>query len=774
LRAGLAQPNRAAVTGSTPIISSDRRGWITAATMLVLAWAAFAWPWIAGGVTIPWDAKLYYYPAIVDLAAGGSSWTGTMFSGLPAIADPASFHFTPTVRLFAALWGSPGATPSMRAVDVMQLAHLLFAGIGMLLLGRALGLAPAAATIGALVLMLGGPAAGRLQHTMMTISIAWLPWTLLALGGVVRQRSSFGPLRVLLLGLCAAALAVGRDQVAFLCAWAVFAVALGILVHRFASDPREGRRLFVRLAAAGMVTTALLVVPALLTAEFLGRGDRSAITFLDVGHASLQPFALLGLLTPDVFGALTPGSYWGPGRMAWMALSPTGFDWTDETVSHLYLGALVPVLLALGLATGGRPAWPVGAACAITVTAAVYMLGIHTPVFRALHELVPGVALFRRPADATFLFAFGVAALAAFAAQRAFAAAAPFRPNALGLLAVAAIIAAGVAATVWIGRWGGREAAVGAAAAWGVVWILASLAALRLARRRPAIVFLPVALLAVDLVWHGSARPFNAVPVEAVAPYTPGGIALADAIRDAAADGPGPGRAEIFGLGGDWQNAPRVHGIEQTLGYSPLRLAAYDRAVGSRQNAHEARRATTADFTGYGSPLARLLGIRVVATGAPIETILPPDAIVGLRPLGRVGPAWLYRTPAPLPRLMAVGGVVADGARIPDDPTTTVALARVPATLSGLPEFAAAPGTVVIEEWGPGRVDATAIFDRPGVLVVTEIAYPGWIATVNGEPAEILSANRLFMGVPLLPGRHAVALRHSPLSFQALRDRLGR
>lgn len=748
----------------------DARGWAAAAAVLVLAWSAFARPWITGAVTIPWDAKLYYYPAIVELARGGAApWTGAMFSGLPAIADPASFHFTPTVRLFAAFWPDP----SMRDVDVMQLAHLLLGGLGMLALGRALGLAPAAACVGALVAMLGGPAAGRLQHTMMTISIAWLPWTLLALVAVTRAGGRGAVLAVPALGVTAAVLAIGRDQVAFLAAWTVFVAALVSVVRRFLDDRRAAVRLLLRLAAAGTITVALLAVPALLTAEFLAQGDRGAIGFTEVGHASLQPLALLGLLVPDVFGALTPGAYWGPGRLPWMALSATGFDWTDETVSHLYNGALVPVLLGAALIARGRPGWRGAAALAVALAGGVYMLGAWTPLFRLAWEHWPGVALFRRPADATFLFAFGLAATAALAAQRVLVERAPLRilsPGALVVLSVA--VGTGVA-LAWIGRWGDRSADVALATLAAAGWTAAAVVAVSLARRRPALVALPVLLLAADLVWTGSARPMNAVPAAGVVPYTDVGRALAARIRDLAADGAGPGRAEIFGLGGDWQNAPRVHGIEQTLGYSPLRFVAYDRATGSRQNSHEARRTLTADLPGYDAPLARLLGIRVVATGAPIETILPASALAGLEPLGREGPAWLYRPPAPLPRAMAVGGAVLDPLAIPSDPERTVALGRRPPIVDGLPTEAAPPGTTAITAWGPGRVAVEADFGRPGLLLVNEIRHPGWVATVDGVPAEVLPANRLFMAVALAAGRHTVEVRFAPLSVRAIRARAG-
>ena len=55
---------------------------------------------------------------------------------------------------------------------------------------------------------------------------------------------------------------------------------------------------------------------------------------------------------------------------------------------------------------------------------------------------------------------------------------------------------------------------------------------------------------------------------------------------------------------------------------------------------------------------------------------------------------------------------------------------------------------------------------RGGLLVLGDAYYPGWEATVNGEPAEIVRANGLFRGVFVPEGRHEVAFRYRPLSIR--------
>lgn len=56
------------------------------------------------------------------------------------------------------------------------------------------------------------------------------------------------------------------------------------------------------------------------------------------------------------------------------------------------------------------------------------------------------------------------------------------------------------------------------------------------------------------------------------------------------------------------------------------------------------------------------------------------------------------------------------------------------------------------------RVQAVA----PGLLVIADAWYPGWRATVDGQPAEILRANLLYRAIELKPGEHEIVLEYAP------------
>ncbi|HEX9303005.1 MAG TPA: hypothetical protein VGA31_00995, partial [Thermoanaerobaculia bacterium] len=64
----------------------------------------------------------------------------------------------------------------------------------------------------------------------------------------------------------------------------------------------------------------------------------------------------------------------------------------------------------------------------------------------------------------------------------------------------------------------------------------------------------------------------------------------------------------------------------------------------------------------------------------------------------------------------------------------------------------------------PERVVAEMVTNAPGLLVVTELFYPGWIAEEAGRRLEILRADGYFRAVALPAGSHRVTFRYRPVS----------
>jgi len=81
------------------------------------------------------------------------------------------------------------------------------------------------------------------------------------------------------------------------------------------------------------------------------------------------------------------------------------------------------------------------------------------------------------------------------------------------------------------------------------------------------------------------------------------------------------------------------------------------------------------------------------------------------------------------------------------------------------PPLRGRPARIVVDE--EAVVEIEARLDAPGVLILADSFYRGWVATVDGTPVEILPANHLFRAVVLPEGRHRVRFEYDPWSLKA-------
>jgi hypothetical protein len=74
-------------------------------------------------------------------------------------------------------------------------------------------------------------------------------------------------------------------------------------------------------------------------------------------------------------------------------------------------------------------------------------------------------------------------------------------------------------------------------------------------------------------------------------------------------------------------------------------------------------------------------------------------------------------------------------------------------------------GTVTLLSETPSEQRWEVQSEAPGWLVVRDLYWPGWKATVEGASAEVLPADGLFRAVAVRAGSHEVRFRYRPLSF---------
>ena len=177
--------------------------------------------------------------------------------------------------------------------------------------------------------------------------------------------------------------------------------------------------------------------------------------------------------------------------------------------------------------------------------------------------------------------------------------------------------------------------------------------------------------------------------------------------------------------------------------------------------------------------LLDLLGVRYLLQPAdapldsegwtPVLTDEAPEAyqvILGGRHV--LPPFRLYENPAAFPRPF----VVADAQPLPDqrDILRTVSATdfRRVVLLEGHPGGTVGGREIFrpaeVADYQPNRVEIRA--DGPGFLVLADIAYPGWSATVDEQPVPVYRADYLFRAVELPAGPHEVVFRFVPVSYQ--------
>jgi hypothetical protein len=229
-----------------------------------------------------------------------------------------------------------------------------------------------------------------------------------------------------------------------------------------------------------------------------------------------------------------------------------------------------------------------------------------------------------------------------------------------------------------------------------------------------------------------------------------------------------------------------VLGLEDTLGYNPLRISDYERAVGPGENAVDPNlRSFPNTFRGYRCRLASLLGLEYLVIDRPAER-LPRHfpQLTGAKLLYGSGKMWIYHLHTSTPRVYVASRVVPvesevilDQEELPEfdrvnealiDRESTPALERDYAAPLG--DGAAPPNrsSAQITAYQRNRVSIDVETERPGVLVLHDIFYPGWEVTVDGQPRPVLQANLLFRGVEVEAGRHRVEFTFRPLSLTNL------
>jgi hypothetical protein len=757
--------------------------------VFALAFLLPTWPWLSGAVTIPWDAKSQFFPPVQFLATSIAHgewpwWTPNVFAGWPEISDPQSLLFSPLHVLLAAF----NSAITLRAFDAVTFAYLFLGGVGIILFFRDRGWHAGGALVAAMAFALGGAANARLQHTGQVISLCYLPLTLWLLARAVerssiarRRRASAPSWRAgVAAGVLAGLMAIGRDQVALL---SLYVLAGFVLTYWLAGEAPIARlRASIKPLIAVSVSAVLVAaVPVIMSLLLAARSNRPEVSFESAAGGSIHPVHLMQFVFADLYGAMDPKvDYWAPQSEIWDHVWGWPGLYLSQNMGLVYAGALTfAVVVAFGLVRGLAWSREIRYFTIAAGLVLLYALGSYTPVFHLMYDLMPGVSLYRRPADATFVLVALVAIIAGYLVHRWLTGTVPRATRWQRVLEVACSIAfIVVALAIAQSVVGVRPVIVPIATA--IVLTAAAVAVLVLARhwdaRSPIVALaLVAAFMAVDLRWNNAPHVSTALPrdrFDALRQTTGNETVRLLHARIAAVAAPDRrDRVELIGIDYHWPNLALAQGFDHVFGHNPLRLAWFKEAthVGDTV-ALGSQRMFSPLYPSYRSAFADLLGVRFIATGVPVEEIDSSLKPGDLMLIAQTRDAYIYENPRALPRVMLLTDWrIADFDELMKsgwpavDPRQTVLLKKAPAGFSRSAAVGMG-GSARIVRYANTEVVVETTAPGGGILLLNDVWHPWWHASVDGAESEILKADVIFRAVVVPRGRHVVRFTFEPFS----------
>ncbi|TNE89769.1 MAG: hypothetical protein EP330_10190 [Deltaproteobacteria bacterium] len=666
-------------------------------------------------------------------------WEPTMYGGGPFVA------MSHTQALYPLTWLTLPLSPTAAHSWLLWL-HVSLAGLGAFAWLRAAGRSDEASTLGAVAFMLNGMFATRHGHPQYVAVGAWLPWMLFGVEHLFSQGHRRWLAAVGIAGCSAMMVLAGHPSIYV---FGSYFVGLYLLWRAWGTDRAlavQGIGLFAAGYAAGVALASTQLLAVLELADFSARSQRTLSGLTRRLHHWIH---LLRLLFPDLTGSPVHGDYWSPRfTHYWAGTLYTG-------VAPLFLALLAPVF------AWKRARWVFG------VTAAVVAV-LFVPVAFQLVYPLPGFD-FGRVDRLAIAFFLGMAWLTALGFDAIEGDRERQRPLiALGVVVIGAAaiaVPAASSATSLIARmpatW--STAVAGRAVALGLGLCVAALGLLAQRARfsRTLLAWALLALMLVDLgPWWRAWAPAR----DAAGLFPP-----TETTDFLTADAP-PHRIakyipeEVRGTA-IWpmfpSNTPAAYGIEEIHGFGPLHMHGLDLLLGAAERERSLNPWHVAPFmdaAALDSPILDLLNVRYIVAAEP----------VGDLPIAARAELVVHENLDTLPRAWFVGGwerfgspsaaaaALADGSL---DPRTSASL------LDGEPVSPSKPsavGEVALVARSRNRITVEKRGADAGLVVLSETWYPGWTATVDGEPARVFRANVMQRAVPVGPGTHTVELAYAP------------
>jgi hypothetical protein len=659
-------------------------------------------------------------------------WTPANLSGMPLAANQLAMRFYPPAWLFLFL-------PINPVFNLLFVFHLFWGGLGVYWLLRAgFDLDSIPALSGALTFALGGKllahAAGG--HVSLVGATAWMPWALLGTHQLLRVRNGHAGWAI----LAAVALAMQITTHTLITLYTGYFLAAYVGWQLLIVKVPVSNRILLSLSLLSIpLLAALLGAAQLLPLIELARYSNRALSLAQAGASALTPLTLAtGLFLPSIQGGHEMVVYLG---LVPLALAFFGLGRADTHPAGQQVGR-------------GQGSWFFGG---VLLLAALFALGPATPIFKLVYQWLPGFRWVRTPARVFLPASLALAVLAGMGMQRLARGYVRWSPL-VALAGGTLTLALGMGLATLFGQ--ANRAALGLAFLPSLTLVLVGLTA---RGRLPPRLALP----GLALLLFADLASFDATMIRFVSPadaFAEGG-AVADYLAN---------QAGLFRIYSPSYSLPSHMAAQADLqtadGVEPVHLVAYDHFMALAGGYGDPSFSVTIPPFPPDRPLTeafrdtqpdlRLLGLLNVEYLVATFPMNQP----GLSPVTELDGTFVYRNERALPRAWII-----------DPPPAEITQADINADwaqqLAALADLAAQ--TVVAKEYvasvtrdTPDRIEVEAQLPRPGLLVLSEIWYPGWQVVVDGKAQLVEQVVGILRGVSLDAGTHRVVFVYSPASVR--------
>jgi uncharacterized membrane protein YfhO len=687
-----------------------------------------------------WEDFLYqFYPirnfAAVSMAHGELPlWNPYTFSGMPFQADIQSALFY-IPNLILTLFVSGGHL-HFYWVELSVILHYVLAGIGMYYLVKSYDLNKIAALFSALVFMLSGFMVTHAIHPWIIYHAAWLPLILLLFKKALEEKSLYYTIiGGLVLGH---SVLTGSPQVSLY----IFLFLLFYFLFEFISSMKVSFKSALSKVppAAGVIIIAIAItaIQLLPTTELAPLSNRAEISYERSLEGSLNPEQLITIFSPKFFGEQSPlaNTYWGQG----------GYGQYWET--SIYLGISVLILTIIAVSTLYRNRFVVFFFI-ILLFSILYALGDSFFLHKIFFFYIPGFSLFRNPARMSLLYTFAASILSGFGLNELI----KMQKANISMINKIIIITLVIGAVIWLLVQLGlfqnisnpeyltqiRQIATKETSIFVFILVCIGAALFAFSKSKISPVLLPILLILIQLIdiniFGSTQNNGKTSPTE----YYKNTEQLVNYLKE-------DGKEEYFRInsrqGGNMildRNQGMVDKIYMMEGYTPLALKRIYPPASSWDK------------------LCDLLNAKYRISIDPAN-----------------GNQSMTNSNTYLPRAYFVDSfkIVTDEEKMKQlmispgfNPKQTVLLEEDP-KFNNDEQNDSSSWKADISSYELNSISLTVSAPKNGILMLSEIYYPGWNAYIDGVKQKILRADWNLRAIPVLKGTHAIEARFEPESFR--------